>query len=162
LDDNAKSLLEFTRKLVELRRQHPNLHRRKFFQDRPIAPASTPELQVDGRVEHDITWLRPDGMQMTPEEWNAGWVRCIGLMLNGRTLEDINGVGEPVLDETFLLMLNPHTEAIKFYMPPQQGTAWEVVLDSCCPGREEKPIIKAAEFYELIPRSIALLREMRD
>src|SRR5215472_8713466 len=132
LDDKANVLLEFTRKLVELRRQHPNLHRRKFFQDRPIDPASTPEMQ-DGHSEPDIAWLRPDGLQMTPEEWDAGWVRCIGLMLNGRTLDDLNAVGEPISDDTFLLMLNPHHELIRFYMPPLEGTAWEVVLDSCCP-----------------------------
>ena len=34
------SLLEFTRRLVEIRRQHPNLHRRKFFQDRSIDPGN--------------------------------------------------------------------------------------------------------------------------
>jgi isoamylase len=162
LDDNARTLLEFTRRLVDLRRQHPNLHRRKFFQDRPIDPASTPKLQVNGHVERDITWLRPDGLEMTPEEWNAGWVRCIGVMLNGRTVDDLNAVGEPIRDETFLLMLNPHHETIQFYMPPTQGTAWEVLLDSRCPAREETPIINAGEPYELTSRSTAILREMRD
>jgi isoamylase len=162
LDEDAKTLLEFTRKLVEFRRQHPNLHRRKFFQDRPIDPASTPELQIDGHVERDITWLRPDGGEMTPEEWSAGWVRCIGLMLNGRTLDDLNGVGEPISDDTFLVMLNPHHESIKFYMPRIEGTAWEVMLNSCCPTRDKGPIVKAGEPYELMSRSIALLREMRD
>jgi isoamylase len=162
LDDNAKTLLEFTRKLVELRRQHPNLHRRKFFQDRSIDPGNTPERKVNGHTEPDIMWLRPDGGAMSPEEWNAGWVRCIGLQLNGRTLDDLNGVGEPIRDETFLLMLNPHHEPIQFYMPRVQGTAWEVVMDSCCPARDERPIIAAGEPYELTSRSTALMRELRD
>ena len=117
---SKQALLEFTRRLVELRRQHPNLHRRKFFQDRRIDPG-TPERAVDGRDEKDITWLRPDGGEMTPEEWNAGWVRCIGLQLNGRTLDDVNGVGEPIRDETFLILFNPHHEPIQFYMPPRRG-----------------------------------------
>ena len=71
---------------------------------------------------------------MTPEEWNAGWVRCIGLQLNGRTLDDVNGVGEPIRDDTFLILFNPHHEPIQFYMPPQEGTAWELLLDSSLPG----------------------------
>src|SRR5215469_5883536 len=119
ITDRSKALLEFTRELVKLRRQHPNLHRRKFFQDRPISPA-TPRRQVNGKAEKDLTWLRPDGGEMTEEEWNAGWVRCIGFKLSGRTLEDVNGVGEPIRDETFMILFNPHHEPIKFYMPPAE------------------------------------------
>ncbi len=161
LDDRKKSLLEFTRRLVELRRRHPNLHRRKFFQDRRIDPG-TEKRQVDGRSERDLTWLRPDGCEMTPEEWDAGWVRCIGLQLNGKTVDDVNGVGEPIIDETFMILLNPHHEPIRFYMPAIPGTAWELVLDSAEPNREKRPIISAGEFYELIPRSTAVLRELAD
>ncbi len=162
LDDRRRALLEFTRRLVEMRRGHPNLHRRKFFQDRSISPG-TPERQVNGRSELDITWLRPDGHEMTPEEWNAGWVRCIGLQLSGRTLDDVNGVGEPIRDETFMLLYNPHHEPIKFYMPRRYGSAWEIVIDSAQPERKEDlPVIGPGEPYELIARSTALLREITD
>ncbi len=162
LDDRAKALLEFTTKLVEIRRQHPNLHRRKYFQDRSIMPGATAERDVDGRSEQDITWLRPDGGEMTPEEWTAGWVRCIGLQLSGRTLDDVNGVGEAIRDETYMILLNPHTESIKFYMPRRQGTAWEVMLDSAQPESAAKPVIAPGDSYELIARSTALLRELTD
>ncbi len=154
--------MRLPRKLVELRRQHPNLHRRKFFQDRSISPGETPGREVDGRCEQDIVWLRPDGNEMTAEEWHAGWVRCIGLRLNGRTLDDVNGLGEPIRDETFLILLNPHTEPIRFYMPRDEGTAWELTIDSANPDREEKPVIRPGEPYELIARSTALLRELTD
>jgi glycogen operon protein len=161
LDERRASLLEFTRRLVELRRQHPNLHRRKFFQDRRIDPG-TEKRQVNGHTEQDITWLRPDGLEMTPEEWNQGWVRCIGLQLNGRTLDDVNGVGEPIRDETFMILLNPHHEPIRFYMPPKEGVAWEVLLDSGTPESDDKPVVAPGEFHELIARSTALLRELTD
>jgi glycogen operon protein len=161
LDARKQTLLDFTRRLVELRRAHPNLHRRKFFQDRTIDP-DTPQRQVDGREEKDITWLRPDGGEMTSEEWNAGWVRCIGLQLNGRTLDDVNGIGEPIRDESFLMLFNPHHESILFYMPRRPGTAWELLLDSAAPAREDKPVIPAGESFELIARSTALLRELSD
>jgi glycogen operon protein len=162
LDARQRSLLEFTRRLVELRRGHSNLHRRKFFQDRSIQPGGSAAIRVDGHSERDITWLRPDGCEMTPEEWNAGWVRCIGLELSGRTLDDLNGVGEPITDETFLLLFNPHTGPIQFYMPRNEGVAWELILDSANPERAEKPVIPPGQFYELIPRSAALLRELTD
>jgi glycogen operon protein len=161
LDDRSQSLLDFTRRLVDMRRSHPNLHRRKFFQDRKIDPG-TPDREIDGRREQDVTWLRPDGAEMTPEEWQKGWVRCIGLQLNGRTLDDVNGVGEPITDESFMMLFNPHHEPIKFYMPRKQGTAWEVLLDSQFPARNEKPVIAPGDPYELIARSTALLRELAD
>ncbi len=162
LDDRAKTLLSFTRRLVEIRRAHPNLHRRKFFQDRSIDPGNKQQREVDGRSEQDITWLRPDGEEMTPEEWNQGWVRCIGLELNGRTLDDVNGVGEPIRDETFLILMNPHHERIKFYMPRTQGTAWQLLLDSAYPDREEKLVIAPGEPYDLVARSTALLCQLAD
>ncbi len=160
MDKRRESLLEFTRRLIRMRRRHPNLHRRKFFQDRGIHPGQT-ERQVNGHVERDITWLRPDGAEMTPEEWQAGWVRCIGFELNGRTLDDVNGVGEPIYDETFMVLLNPHHEPIQFYMP-RRAAAWEVLLDSAYPERTACPIVRSGDAYELIARSTALLREMRD
>ena len=121
LDDRAKSLFDFT---AQAGGDAP-----PASQPAPpeILPGSqhrsrrTAGREVDGRCEQDIIWLRPDGNEMTPEEWHAGWVRCIGLRLNGRTLDDVNGVGEPIRDETFLILLNPHTEPIRFYMPRDKG-----------------------------------------
>lgn len=161
LNDREKSLIEFTRKLVEMRRQHPNLHRRKFFQDRSINPGAG-EREVNGQTLHDITWLRPDGGEMTPEEWNAGWVRCIGLQLNGRTLDDLNAIGEPILDQTYLILFNPHHESIRFVMPRNGGVAWQLLLDSAKPEKDDKPVFAPGDSYELIPRSAALLQELTD
>ncbi len=161
LNDRQKSLFEFTRRLVELRRQHPNLHRRKYFQDRSINPGAG-EREVDGQRLHDIAWLRPDGGEMTEEEWNAGWVRCIGLELNGRTLDDVNGVGEPIRDQSYLILFNPHHEPIKFFMPQRDGAAWQLLIDSANPEKNDKPVIGPGNSYELIARSAALLQELTD
>src|SRR6185437_8851640 len=76
LDDRRRALLNFTRRLIELRKDHPNLRRRKFFQDRPIDPVHRKDRDVGGRHLKDIAWYRPDGQEMTDEEWHLGWVRC--------------------------------------------------------------------------------------
>jgi isoamylase len=162
LDERRCALLEFTRKLVAQRRQHPNLHRRKFFQDREIGPGAAGR-QVDGGVEQDVVWVRPDGQQMTAEEWHAGWVRCIGMILNGRTLDDVNAVGEPIEDDSFLLLLNPHGGPIDFYMPKlHEGAAWEVCLDTSKPNLATAQKVPVSEPYELPQRSAALLREIEN
>ena len=162
LDERRCALLEFTRKAVAQRRQHPNLHRRKFFQDREIGPGAAGR-QVDGGVEQDVVWVRPDGQQMTAEEWHAGWVRCIGVILNGRTLDDVNAVGEPIEDDSFLLLLNPHGGPIDFYMPKlHDGAAWEVCLDTSKPDMAKRTKVAVSKVYELPPRSAALLREIEN
>jgi isoamylase len=154
-DLNAErlSLLEFTRKLIELRREHANLHRRKFYQDRSIR----------GSAERDIVWLRPDGEEMTDEEWTAGWVRCLGVMLNGDTLDHVDEKGERVIDDTFLILLNPHHEPIKFYLPESpRKKCWEVVIDTKDPTLTPGSIAaNCGEPIELVRQSLILLREER-
>jgi len=145
---------------VEIRRSHPNLHRRKFFQDRPIDPG-TAQRQVDGHTEQDIMWLGSDGGEMSGDQWNAGWMRCIGLKLNGRTLEDVNAVGEPIKDDTFLMLLNAHVEAVQFRLPAEAGVSWDVVFDTVATAPNGKQV-EAGELYELQPRSMALLCEKRE
>jgi glycogen operon protein len=159
LDQSRRRLLEFTRSLIALRRAHPNLHRRKFFQDRPIDP-DAPERTVDGSREPDIHWFRTDGKEMEQEEWHAGWIRCIGMLLNGRTLDDVNGIGEPLLDDTFLILFNPHHEAVRFSLPaPRTGKTWEVVIDtrSYFPPKPRRD--RPAKSYQLMERSMALFIE---
>ena len=73
LDPPRKRLMEFTAKLIDLRRSHPNLHRRKFFQDRT----------VKGSVQRDIAWYNTDGNELSDEAWGQPWNRTLGLMLNG-------------------------------------------------------------------------------
>ncbi len=127
LDGCKITLLEFTQKLIQIRRDHPNLHRRKFYQDRAIR----------GTEEKDIVWLRPDGQEMTDEEWGLGWVRCLGMMLNGETLGEVDNRAKPSQDDTFLIMLNCHHEPIKFYVPKPPGAEkWEVVIDTNKPALE--------------------------
>jgi len=152
LDERKLSLLEFTRHLIHIRKEHPNLHRRKFYQDRSIR----------GSEVKDIIWLRPDGEEMTDEEWGAGWVRCLGVMLNGETLDHVDEKGEPVVDDTFLLMLNCHHEPIKFYLPRSpQSRDWEVVIDTNDPEQTFDRVLPAGKPIELACQALILMRETR-
>jgi glycogen operon protein len=69
-------LMEFTAKLMHLRRDHPNLHRRKFFQDRVIR----------GSLVRDIAWYNTDGRELAEDAWTTDWNRSLALLLNGKTL----------------------------------------------------------------------------
>ncbi len=161
LDDRKKDLEEFTINLIALRKAHPNFHRRKFFQGRNISPGTTDTRHLDGGLEvRDIGWYRPDGERMTEEEWTAGWVRCLGVRLSGRTLDDVDRHGEPVVDDSFLLCLNPHHEHIQFYLPPCTATCnWEVILDTRDAVHTERRPLKNGEPYDMLEHSAVLFCE---
>jgi glycogen operon protein len=153
LDARRRSLLEFTRKLIATRSLHPNLHRRNFYQDRSIRRSDV----------KDIMWIRPDGQEMTDEEWTAGWVRCLGVMLNGETLDHLDEKGEAMIDNTFLIMLNCHHEPIQFYVPAgPQGSPWDVVIDTNRPDLPASShFLNAGEPIELVRQSLIMVREQR-
>lgn len=150
LDDRRKRLLEFTSQLIAIRKKHPNLHRRKFFQDR----------QLRGSVERDIAWYGSDGKEFNDEQWDAGWVRSIALLLNGKTLNTADENGRPIVDETFLLLVNSHHEGVEFTLPQRTGesTRWGRVIDTNdleSPFKEEL----LGDQVTLSPRSLMLLCE---
>jgi glycogen operon protein len=161
LDERKKNLLAFTRNLIALRREHANFHRRKFFQDRTISPATVRSHSIDGIQVQDITWYRPDGQEMTEEEWNAGWVRCLGLYLSGQTLDDVDRYGEQIKDESFLFCLNPHHDHIEFYTPKcAPNSTWELVIDTRYPVQPEQVEVEGGKPYDLMAHSAVLFREV--
>ncbi len=161
LNEARAALLNFTCRLIEIRKKHPNLRRRKFFQDRAIDPLHKQDREVGGKRVKDIAWYRPDGEEMAAEEWDAGWVRCLGLLLSGKTLDQVNRLGQPLNDDTYLLLLNPHHEPIKFYMPQAEDiAAWELIVDTRTPQIPENERVDLGQPYELIPYSAALMRAL--
>jgi glycogen operon protein len=146
-------LLKFVASLIQLRREHPNLRRRNFFQDRSIRNSSV----------KDIAWFGADGHEMTEEEWNAGWIRSLAVLFNGETLEAVDEMGEPLMDDTFLILLNSYHDAVVFTLPPSPNhRGWRNVLDtynlecpfSDGPVEEKSPAIAG--------RSLRLLRQSRE
>lgn len=161
LDDRKKALLEFTRHLIKLRLEHSNLHRRKFFQDRKISPGTAGRQHVNGFEVKDIEWFRPDGHEMTEEEWNAGWVRCLGVRLSGKTINDVDRYGDPIRDDSFMLCLNPHHEHIQFYLPPcSVACQWHLVFDTRNTSWSELRRINAGEPYDMVEHSCVLFCEI--
>ena len=131
LDAPRQRLLEFTARLVQLRRDHPNLHRRKFFQDRVIRSISQTGRPGSTRIMRDIAWYAADGELFSEEAWNTEWNRSLGMMLNGKTLQVSDDDGKPVLDDSFLILVNASHEGVEFTLPPSpNGSPWRQVMDT--------------------------------
>ncbi|MBC8163505.1 MAG: hypothetical protein H7Z42_20040, partial [Roseiflexaceae bacterium] len=145
-----QELLMFTRQLIELRRKHPVLRRRAFFQGRSI----------HGEDVSDIEWYQPDGVQMSGQQWNNGMVRCLGMLLNGQIMDDVDESGQRVTDDILLLLLNAHHEPTAFTLPgAANGPLWEVLLDTAAPAGPDADPLRTYDFYELGGRSLVLLRQ---
>jgi glycogen operon protein len=145
--------LEFTRRLIRLRLAEPVFRRRRFFQGR----------RIHGSAVKDLSWFRPDGKEMTEEEWNNGFTRCLGLRLAGEAIEEVNEAGQPIVGDTFLMLLNAHHEPVTFTLPAHQARLrWALVLDT----REwetgpRAPAFRAGDQYPLEGRSLVVLRLRR-
>jgi glycogen operon protein len=121
LRPSRERLLEFTAKLIQMRRDHPNLHRRKFFQDRVIR----------GSVVQDIAWYNTNGEEFSDEDWNTHWYRALTLLLNGKTLAITDEDGRPILDDSFLILVNAAAEGVEFTLPKTPARRpWKQVLDT--------------------------------
>jgi len=119
-DEKQNRLLEFTRKLIQLRREHAVFRRPKFFQG----------WRVRGGEIKDVMWFNPGGNEMSEEEWNSPFVRCLGMLISGDAADLIDLHGDPVRDDTFLLLINAHHEPIPFLLPGEEHLEWEQILDT--------------------------------
>jgi glycogen operon protein len=148
--ETGRRLLEFTRRLIRLRHDNPVFHRRTFFQGR----------RIYGSAAKDLAWLRPDGQEMTDEEWAHSARRCLGLRLSGDAIEEVDDMGEPIVGDTFLILLNAHEDAIPFVLPPSgERSRWDPVLDTRdWDGAAGRPPRRPGEPYPLEGRSLAVLR----
>ena len=60
--------------------------------------------------------------------------RAIGVFLNGEEIPLLTPQGEPVVDDSFLLLFNGHYEPIEFKLPTKRfGTRWQFVLSTAEP-----------------------------
>ncbi len=125
-DDVDEALLDYTTRLIALRRAHPIFRRRRFFQGADVRGTSS--------GLHDIAWLRPDGEPMDDEDWGNGYARSLGVFLNGEDLPEKDPRGVHIRDDCFLLLLNAHDETVDYCLPgPEFGDSWDVVLDTTTP-----------------------------
>ncbi|SMC87974.1 glycogen debranching protein GlgX [Lentzea albidocapillata] len=152
LEANAE-LAEFTSALAAFRKAHPVFRRRRFFAGRPIRK---------GEELRDIAWFTPAGEEMTEQNWEDDFGRCIVVFLNGEGIPDLDSRGMRVVDDSFLMAFNAHHEDIQVTLPdPEYGPEWRVVVDTTTGevGGNEKPIVASGRLA-LTARSLVVLQRV--
>ncbi|MFE0136618.1 glycogen debranching protein GlgX [Streptomyces sp. NPDC059037] len=151
LDEDRRDLLAFTRRAIALRVEHPVLRRRRFF----LGDTTT----RGARPLPDLVWFRPDAHEMTRQDWQRPDAHAIGVFLNGDAITEPDACGRPVVDTSFLLLLNSYREPIVFQLPdPAYGERWTTRIDTSDPrGLSDETEHKADSEIALGAHSLLLL-----
>ena len=146
--DATAALTEFVRRMIAIRRAHPVFRRRDFFQGRPL----------HGGGFKDIAWLKPDGAEMSDQEWSHEFARCLGVYLSGAALNETDARGQPIADRDFVVLFNAHHEELAFRLPALGTGRWFTLLDTARgDGLVANGTFDAGADYPLAGRSLALL-----
>src|SRR5262249_30312626 len=108
-----------------------------------------------GSEVKDLSFFSPKGQEMSDADWNAGFVKCLGMRLAGDWIGDENERGEPIVGEALLLLLNGHWEPIPFTLPQtSHGHIWDRILDTADASVEvEARDFQGGQQYPLQDRS---------
>jgi glycogen operon protein len=154
--DPRRELLEFTGRVLALRRDHPVFRRRRFL--------GADAVQEGG----DIAWFGVRGQAMTDADWAAGEARALAVFLDGERIAEPDERGRRIVDDSFLLFFNAQWEDVAFTVPSTPYPyAWLPELDTAqssgprldgVPGRG----IAAGSELVVAARSILVLRRPAD
>lgn len=138
-------LLAFVQRLIKLRDAHPVFRRRRWFEG----------TSIRGTNLRDIGWFRPNGEQMTDDDWRVSFAKSIGVFLNGDGIKTPSARGEKVVDDSFLLLINAGHEPQPFTVP-QSLTAgsWTSVIDTVAYEPPSAAPLAAGDRVSVLERSI--------
>jgi isoamylase len=152
VDDGGRRLLEFTRRLIAIRRAHPTFRRRRYLQGTEVKGSGLP----------DVWWFRPDGLKMARRDWQDER-RALGVFLNGDEIVEHGARGEDVVDDSFLLLVNAGPEDVTFRLPNRRyGVRWTLELSTADPEAETGSLtVDARAEVGVMSRSVLLLKRTR-
>ena len=148
-DSADVELLELTRRLIEMRKLHPVFRRRRFFEG----------TSIRGFNLGDIGWFRPDGSQMSEDDWNTWFAKSLGVFLNGGGIPERDELGLPIADDCFFIVFNGHHGPMQFRIPAVLGEKpWTRVLDTAKHKRKlEMRVCRPGSKIQVEGRSLRVL-----
>ncbi len=135
-DDAWLDVYEITKTALRLRREHPALRQRHWFEGRPT---------IRGGMK-DLLWVHPSGREMSTDDWNDDTCRTVGMFLNGAPLRSPGRHGEQIHDKSFVIWLNAGAEDVKLTLPDNKWVHHgEVVLSTNAGIDIGDPVIAGSE-----------------
>jgi glycogen operon protein len=148
LDPRRQALLGFTMRMIRLRKEQPVLQRRRFFRGQHFRDSSL----------KDLAWFRPDGQEMTEEDWKQPYIRAVAYLLAGDAIATPDERGQRIVGDSLLVLMNAHHEAVPYTLPAVEwGREWEILVDTAGASDAKRDGIFASGVVEVAPRSLVVL-----
>jgi glycogen debranching enzyme GlgX len=148
-DDAWLDVYEITKQALKLRREHPALRQRHWFEGRPTMRGGP----------KDLAWLHPDGREMTGDDWADDGLETVGMFLTGAPLRSPGPRGEQQVDSSFMIWLSASSSPVTVVLPEN---AWvqsgEVVLSTDADLKVGAPVVAGGSFT-LDARAVVVLRQ---
>ncbi len=144
MDDAKRDLLGFVRKVFRIAATNPVFRRRKYFAGDPV---------TDTGVK-DVQWVRPDGREMTVDDWQQARNRVLGMLIHGQASDEVDERGRPNRGQTLLMLMNASNRARNFVLPalPESGH-WSEIVNTAQPTHR---VPRGASIH-VAPHSLVLL-----
>ncbi|MDX6202142.1 MAG: isoamylase, partial [Frankiales bacterium] len=109
----------------------------------------------------DIVWFTPGGTEMDDDDWDSGFAKSLGVFLNGKAIRSPDSRGEPVVDDSFLMLFNAHDQPVEFTAPSEEfGESWLIEVDTATPIDDEERTLKPGTVLAVEGRSLVVLRRL--
>jgi len=152
LDDERSALLQFTREIIAFRGRHPVFRRGSFFTGAKVGGSE---------LEKDLAWFTPAGREMTLLDWQKPKGAVIGLLLAGDALAWRDEMGEPVIDDSFLVLMNGSREVVDFVIPDiEWGIRWSSRIDTRLPAMHYDTEVEAGATLRLDANTVVVLKRV--
>jgi isoamylase len=138
----GRALIEFTRRLIALRRAHPSLRSARYLHG----------LQEPAPGIADLSWFDERADPIPPEDWNNPEGRALAMRRAARLQPHEDG-GAAV--DVTLLLLNASSSPLAFLLPPP-GLPWRVLVDTAEAQAGEGGLV-SSDTVELAAHSAVLL-----
>ncbi|MDF9715561.1 glycogen debranching protein GlgX [Nocardioides sp. ChNu-153] len=147
-DDAWLDVYDVVKTALRLRREHPALRQRHWFEGRPTIRGGP----------RDLAWLHPSGREMRAEDWHDGAQRAVGMFVSGAPLRSPGPRGEQQVDSSFVLWFNAAHESVKVLLPENDWVqSGEVVLSTSDEIGVGTPL-KAGDGIDVRSRSVVVIR----
>lgn len=147
-----QDLLEFTKKVIAIRKSHPTFTRRKWFIGEPVRSTGI----------EDIVWFLPEGDPMPAEAWEASYAKSLAVYLNGNGIRSVDEKGSRISDDHVFLIFNAHHEALDYQLPnPEYAKSWCLELYTDDTDKNQPTRFEAASKVRIEGRSVMMLLECK-
>lgn len=98
---------------------------------------------------------------MSDEDWESGHTSSLATFLNGDAIGQRDRRGQPIVDDSYLLVLNGGDETLEWKLPARLHGGWKLLIDTAAGGFVDDQI-EIVDSFTVDGRSMVVLLHPRE